>query len=209
MKYFSSDFHLGHTKIIEMANRPFKNIDEMNEVIVSNMIKPLKPGDEFYFLGDMAFFLKFSDLFFKRLPSGVKFIWIVGNHDKKIPWKIERIYKNILIEITPMKEIKIGKKSVVMCHYPLRVWNKSHYNSWHLYGHCHNGEGYRDFISEGKMLNVNCEFNDYKPWSENDVIEYMNNRPNNYDAHCDHEWISNGNFEYCKKCKEIRNPVFK
>ena len=26
---------------------------------------------------------------------------------------------------------------VVLCHYSMRVWDRSHYGSWHLYGHSH------------------------------------------------------------------------
>ena len=26
---------------------------------------------------------------------------------------------------------------VVLCHYAMRVWDRSHYGSWHLYGHSH------------------------------------------------------------------------
>ena len=181
MKYFSSDWHLGHIKILEMANRPFENINEMNKKIVDNMLKPLKSGDTFYFLGDMAFYIKHVLSFFEGLPDNVKFIWINGNHDKKIPWEISVLFPNIDIEIVPMKEIKIGRKELTLCHYPMRMWNKSHYNTWHLHGHCHNGQENRDFRQEGKVLNVNCEFNDYKPWSENDIIKYMSNQSDNAD----------------------------
>ena len=34
--YFTSDFHFYHTNIIRFDNRPFRNVDEMNETIVGN-----------------------------------------------------------------------------------------------------------------------------------------------------------------------------
>ena len=36
MIYFTSDLHLGHCEIIEIQNRPFENIQEMNQVLIQN-----------------------------------------------------------------------------------------------------------------------------------------------------------------------------
>ena len=32
---------------------------------------------------------------------------------------------------------KYGKVKIVLMHYAMRVWNKSHWGMWHLYGHSH------------------------------------------------------------------------
>jgi len=148
----------------------------MNETIISNMIAPLKKGDIFYFLGDFTFAPNLVTEFFARLPKGVQFIWIIGNHDNQ---KI--LTREGVTQITPMKEIKISAHPVTLCHFPMRVWNKSHYNAWHLFGHLHDGEGHREFELVGKMLNVNCEFHNYKPWTEDEIIEYMETASNNFD----------------------------
>ena len=34
--FFTSDTHFNHTNIIRFCNRPFRNVDEMNETIVAN-----------------------------------------------------------------------------------------------------------------------------------------------------------------------------
>ena len=36
MIYFTSDLHLGHRGIIRMQNRPFENVQEMNQVLIRN-----------------------------------------------------------------------------------------------------------------------------------------------------------------------------
>lgn len=36
MIYFISDLHLGHPQVIGMQNRPFQNIEEMNQVLIRN-----------------------------------------------------------------------------------------------------------------------------------------------------------------------------
>jgi len=56
MKWFSSDWHLGHNGIFKLANRDsvFENIDTMNKEIIYNTLSPLREGDDFYFLGDLS-----------------------------------------------------------------------------------------------------------------------------------------------------------
>ena len=36
MIYFTSDTHFFHSNIINLCDRPFKNVDEMNRVLIRN-----------------------------------------------------------------------------------------------------------------------------------------------------------------------------
>lgn len=175
MRYFSSDWHLDHKRIIELSDRPFKDLSEMNETIITNMLAPLKPNDTFYFLGDLGFSKEIIVQFLERVPKGVEFVWIIGNHDEKfLPF-----FKG---KMTYMEFININKKEVTLCHYPMKIWRKSNYNSWSLFGHAHINERARQFKPYGKMINVNCELHDYKPWTEDEIITEMRNRPDNLDC---------------------------
>ena len=53
--WFSADFHLNHKNILRYTNRPFKNINEMNYVLIKNWNSRVKPEDTVFFLGDFAF----------------------------------------------------------------------------------------------------------------------------------------------------------
>lgn len=176
MKYFGSDFHLDHKLMLKLG-RPFSSIQEMNDVIIKNVIDVLKPGDIFYFLGDLSWSYYQAELFFSQLPKNVQFHWILGNHDKQ-PSK----YKQFVTSTSNMKEIKIQENSVTLCHYPMTTWNKSHFNSWMLHGHHHISKDNKiDNYLQGKMLNVNVEFHDYKPLSEFDIIDIMKDKEDNFD----------------------------
>jgi len=179
MKHFTSDFHLSHTGVIKFSDRPFKDIIEMDDLIIKNVISPLKEGDDLYFLGDLSWTQDASFKFFNQIPYNVHFHWILGNHEKG--W--ER-FKKYCTTIDKMQETVINGNTVIMCHYPMITWNKSHYNSWQLFGHHHaksNGCEKIDKLASGKQLNVNIEFHDYRPWTEQEVEEYMSHRPDNWD----------------------------
>ena len=75
------------------------------------------------------------------------------------------------LDITPVED-----NYITLCHYPMISWNKSHYNSWLLYGHVHNNE----IPLKGKMMNVGVDVNNFYPVSFTQVKEYMNKQPNNY-----------------------------
>lgn len=53
--WFWSDTHFGHANIIQYSNRPFKSIEQMNDVLIANFRTWVKPDDTVLWLGD-AFF---------------------------------------------------------------------------------------------------------------------------------------------------------
>lgn len=175
-KWFSSDWHLGHKRVIEFANRPFKNLKEMDDAIIDNMIAPLKKGDDFYFLGDLYWDAQSFWKFYNKFPKNVRFHWIIGNHD----YNTIKNHEGQFAEITPLTEVKFLSQHAVLCHFPMMTWNRSHHGSFMLFGH-HHVNGHVEPTLQGKMLNVNCEFNNFKPYSEEDVVEIMSHKPQNFD----------------------------
>ncbi len=151
--YFASDYHLGHTNVIKYDGRPYKTVHEMDEAIIANHNSVVSDEDDFYFLGDFSFSKNRTEEYLQRL-NGNKF-FIKGNHDNHAIIKLYKQYGTYLGELA---EVTIDGKLVVLCHYAMRVFNKSHRGAFHLYGHSHhslpddphslsfdvgiNGEGY-------------------------------------------------------------------
>ena len=54
MIYFTSDLHLGHTSILHLQNRPFADIEEMNDAIIHNINDRARADDQLYILGDIS-----------------------------------------------------------------------------------------------------------------------------------------------------------
>ena len=184
MKYWSSDWHLGHSSVIKFSDRPFKDVGEMDAKIINMILDTVKQGDEIFFLGDMGYHPDPIKRLFDSLPKRVNFNWVIGNHDKKVLNHFKQKCNKVEHIMETTVKVDDKKQRIVMCHYPMLTWNQSHRNAWHLFGHHHiNGHGNEllNNMITGKMFNVNLEFNNYKMYDENDIIKIMNKKKDNWD----------------------------
>jgi calcineurin-like phosphoesterase family protein len=131
--WFTSDTHFGHANIIKYCNRPFADSVEMNEALIANWNAVVGPKDLIYHLGDFAFGREDYnfDALFNRLNGLI--VFIKGNHDR-LAWRNRGKFYNAH---DSYHEVQINGKDITLCHYAMRVWNKSHHGAWHLYGHSH------------------------------------------------------------------------
>ena len=53
--FFTSDTHFWHSNIIKYCNRPFMDIEEMNEEIIKRWNDKIEKDDLVFHLGDFAF----------------------------------------------------------------------------------------------------------------------------------------------------------
>lgn len=139
--WFTSDLHFSHKAEFLWQPRGFANQHEMNEAIVENWNKVVKPEDEVYNLGDMALTDPEDALKYIKQLNG-KHWWIYGNHDtsNKINYFIDEVPN--LFEIGYAWMIKVGKQSIYMSHYPTLTANFNtgkHFsqNVINLHGHIH------------------------------------------------------------------------
>lgn len=167
--FFSSDWHLGHANVIKYDKRPFASVEEMNEKILSNCEKMLGKRDTLYFLGDFAL-TKYNEMekWMKRLAAtGAQLYFIRGNHDKKETIKLYQQYGTYLGE---QKKIRVGEQEIVLNHYAMRVWDKSHHGTWHLYGHSHHT---LPDLENSLSFDVGCNGWDFKPIEFADIKARM------------------------------------
>ena len=78
--WFIADSHFFHKKVIEYCNRPFSNVEEMNNIIISNWNKVVKRDDRVFMLGDFALCGKDKIIEIGQKLNGRK-VLILGNHD--------------------------------------------------------------------------------------------------------------------------------
>lgn len=165
MIWFTSDTHFGHTKILGFCNRPFATVEEMDNALIKNWNDRVGHGDIVYHLGDFALVkdLSLIEKYVRRLNGQIHLI--MGNHDQKRA-------KGLIgfADVKPYKEITVGEQKIVLLHYAMKVWNKSHYGAWQLHGHSH-GSLPRDYTM--KQLDVGVDVWNYAPISFEEVREEM------------------------------------
>jgi len=158
MIWFTSDHHFFHKNIIKYANRPFKDIFEMNDVMIDRWNHVVKPDDIVYVLGDFAFASATKIEYILRRLKGNK-ILIIGNHDhtyKKTKW-----VKMGFDRATNEESIEVIGQRVELSHYPMYIACK-----WMLHGHVHNRWRIRENVYyTGGRLNVGVDVWDFFPVS--------------------------------------------
>lgn len=136
--WFTADLHFGHSNIVKYSNRPFKNTDgtidtnRHDRTLIANWNAFVKPGDDVYFLGDFCYRSKNDALDIRKKLNGNIF-FIEGNHDSAA-----HQIRESFVWFKQLHRIKADAIEIVLCHYAMRVWDKSHYGVWNLYGHSHN-----------------------------------------------------------------------
>ena len=189
MQWFTSDWHFNHQTLSKgIRGKRFSTVKDHDEYIINQIIECTSPGDDLFFLGDLAWKWSSKDyeVFFTKLKRHkLRFHWILGNHDKL------SIKSSCIVWKGAMKDIIINKTPLTLCHYPLIVYNRSHYNAINLHGHIHvNDSTYNKpewgelidcKILPGKRLNMNVEFWEYKPISIEQILEVAKDLPDNWD----------------------------
>ncbi|MCF0115114.1 MAG: metallophosphoesterase family protein, partial [Erysipelotrichaceae bacterium] len=189
MRYYISDLHFYHENLNTMMDkRGFKNVEEMNEYMISQWNKRVHKNDEVVILGDFSLERgeKTNELL-KRL-KGKKYL-VVGNHDRYL--KDKAFDKTLFQGIAPYMELNDNKRKIVLSHYPVfcydgqyRLDEEGNPKTYMLYGHVHNTydevlvnhfqyltkQQKRLVYNSGEerpipcnMINCFCMFSDYVP----------------------------------------------
>jgi calcineurin-like phosphoesterase family protein len=170
MKYFfSSDFHFNHVNILTYSKRPFKNVEEMNETIITNWNSRVSPNDVGFFLGDFVFGGE-SEVarFLSRLNGTINIIF--GNHDKSLRNFAKHVVLNKVNYLGDYAEVTINGQFIVLSHYAFRVWNRSHYGSYNLYAHSH---GSLPDDPNARAIDVGVDCHNFYPISFEQVAAIM------------------------------------
>lgn len=77
--FWTADLHFDHANIIKYCDRPFADVDEMNEGLVQRWNAVVSPGDRVTVLGDFS--LSTKSLHWVRKLNGRK-VLVAGNHDR-------------------------------------------------------------------------------------------------------------------------------
>lgn len=170
MIYFTSDQHFNHSNILtfEPETRPFKTIEEMNQVLVDNWNSKVTNADEVYVLGD--FFLGQADKITEWLYKLHGRITLIrGNHDTKA--KIDYYTRNG-ITVKDIDFVSYKGNYFILCHFPIisedfvQLIGDRNNEVVSLYGHYHSNapKGYYN-----KSFHIGVDTNDLTPISIEEI----------------------------------------
>ncbi|MHA1408836.1 MAG: metallophosphoesterase [Candidatus Odinarchaeia archaeon] len=165
--FVTSDTHFNHKEIINLANRPFTDVDDMNDTLIYKWNKTVSTNDIVFHLGDIAFNKKRikADYWLNQLNGNI--ISIKGNHEKH--------NKCSSIQYLQSCIIKFRSIDFFLVHNPLNV-PKYWANKWVLHGHSHNNTPFLDV--ESKRINVSVENTNYKPIMLKTIVKYIHKKEN-------------------------------
>ena len=165
--FFTSDTHFNHANIIKFCNRPFKDVEQMNETMIENWNRVIGPNDTVFHLGDFclagaAEWTKVLD----RLNGRIYLI--MGNHDLK---NLRQGFIGSFEHVAMQMHIMVGKQRIYLCHYPFLCFEGGYKNVWQLFGHVHSRKS-NTGIDAGRLqhlfptqYDVGVDNNDFTPVS--------------------------------------------
>lgn len=162
--WLTSDTHFCHTNIIKHCHRPFYTTSEMNEVMIQNWNRVVKPGDIVYHLGDVFMDqqgVEQHESIMARLTGRKRLV--VGNHDdipylsksgwfqKVLFWRVWND-RPLIFTHTPLHQDSIHR----------RILDAGGVN---VHGHMHNNGS-----PKGPYKSVCVELHNYTPVNLEDLL---------------------------------------
>ena len=159
-KWFTSDTHFCHRNIIKFCERPFANVDEMNEALVNNWNSVVGPNDYVYHLGD--WFVGGNDRERNEILWSLngKIRFIVGNHDEALLKSKSSL--NRFEKILYWKGFK--EHNFTATHVPHEL-KRLRDGAFNVHGHIHN-----NVEEDLHYLNVCVEVRNYTPVHISQII---------------------------------------
>jgi len=156
-----SDMHFGHKNIMLYENRPFNNVEEMDNAIIQNWNKAVGKKDKVFVLGDASFYNKERTTQIIENLNGYKTL-ILGNHDEEhsLTWWRETGFEEVY------RYPIIFEKFYILSHEPLYLSRNMPYANIH--GHIHHLK-----YNDKQFFNVSVECIDYTPVNFEQIKEVI------------------------------------
>lgn len=171
--WITSDSHFQHSNIIKYCSRPFKDVNEMDETLVSNWNSIVDKNDTVLHLGDFAFVKTREEIrkIVDKLNGHIHLL--LGNHDD---WKLVKD-NGFASTRDGIWEYKYGKEKIVLCHYPMMSWNGAFHNRLHFFGHVHSTPS-NIFPCQKNSYDVGVDLNDFRPRLLEEIIDKCRTKTN-------------------------------
>lgn len=180
--FFTSDTHFSHANIMKYCNRPWSNVEDMNETLINNWNKVVNKDSIIFHLGDFAWGNNWMPIL--NQLNGRK-ILILGNHDLKN--KDSNALKNGFEYVCQQLYINVEHRKVILNHCPLLCYGGTYRQDddkvYQLFGHVHSGPYSDKSLDNERLLNlfptqydVGVDNNNFTPVSWKEVNTKIQNQ---------------------------------
>lgn len=169
--WLTSDLHFGHTNIIEYSNRPYANVEQMNDDLVRRWNERVADNDEVWVLGDICLGRLEISLMWVEQLKGIKHL-VPGNHDRmfkchgtKYAHACQKYLDAGFADVLdPIIRVKLPSRDVLACHFPyagdsreghedrFQDYRPADLGSYLLHGHTHGR-----WRKNGRMIDVGVD----------------------------------------------------
>jgi calcineurin-like phosphoesterase family protein len=168
--WYCSDHHLWHHNILGYCNRPFKDIKEMNEMLLTYHNQYVKPSDHVSFLGDLTMMRGGSTqkrMFKEEIAkyNGHKRLYL-GNHDH---WSVD-FYRECGFE--KIYATWRTEEGLLCSHIPIHPRSLGSAIA-NVHGHIHDAPEYESVTVGDRIvpyINVSVEAIEYRPINKDEVL---------------------------------------
>ena len=196
MLFFTSDWHLGHQRIIELCDRPFEDVSHMHKELVKRHNNLVGQSDDVFVLGDVAMGVFLESIKIVGKFNGTR-IMLPGNHDRLSGHesesrknKFRSAYEDVFdyVEEDGFAQAEIsgidGENFVVnMSHFPYSgdSHDKDRYEDLRpfddgailLHGHTHSPQKVSRSPRGSLQISVGVDSWDYRPASEHEIVQLI------------------------------------
>lgn len=169
MIFLTSDPHFGHDNIIRYVDRPFKSVEEMDEILIKNFNRVVGPDDELYILGDFAMHEDYKKLRSYRDRLNCNNIHLIfGNHDRRfVSWMFKSTQDYL--------ELEFNHTRFCLSHYPFLSWHGREQGAIMCHGHIHAKKRTNEINQWQKLrrFDVGVDANDYTPVSLDYILDFF------------------------------------
>jgi len=159
--FFIADTHWGHKNIIGYNRPQFKDVYEMNDTLVENWNKVVKPKDIIWHLGDVAFGK--DNLFYLAQCNGEKRL-VLGNHDTYPMTEYLQYFDKVFGAI--------GYKEAILTHIPVHKQQFFRFK-YNIHGHVHHHDPILEM--EERYYNVCADHINLTPINWEDIKQELKN----------------------------------
>lgn len=168
MLYLTADNHFGHANAIKHCQRPFATVSDMDDAMTTIWNQKVTPSDTVVVVGDFIWpTVKDPEWYVKQLHGSI--VLIPGDHDCA--------HIDGVVMGKDIADYNYKGRHIICSHWPQVHWRRSHYGSWHVYGHLHNSS--ITIPQWGKSVNVGCDNFNFEPISFEELQNIMSVLPDN------------------------------